>query len=70
MDLPQYLRALRLRNRDHVVPFGGARWIGRDQWVLRRSAFAGMGGLEEMLRRYRSDELEKRRWRFIWQPYD
>ena len=40
--------------------------------ILRwyRGDFADMGGLEEMLRHYRSDELEKRRWRFIWRPYD
>ncbi|MBI2504152.1 MAG: DUF547 domain-containing protein [Candidatus Latescibacteria bacterium] len=40
--------------------------------ILRwyRSDFAGLGGLEEMIRRYRTGGIEARRWRFTWKRYD
>jgi len=40
--------------------------------ILRwyRSDFAGLGGLEGLIRRYRSGELDERCWRFEWKEYD
>lgn len=40
--------------------------------ILRwyRGDFAGLGGLEGLLRRYRGEQLKERAWRFVWQPYD
>jgi hypothetical protein len=35
-----------------------------------RSDFAGLGGLEALIRRYRPGELDERAWRFTWKKYD
>jgi hypothetical protein len=35
-----------------------------------RSDFAELGGLEELIRRYRPGELDERNWRFEWKKYD
>jgi hypothetical protein len=40
--------------------------------ILRwyRSDFSSLGGLEEMIHRYRTGGIETRRWRFAWKRYD
>lgn len=48
------------------------RSIIRANPILRwyRADFAGLGGLEGLIRRYRPGELDERRWRFTWKKYD
>lgn len=48
------------------------RSIIRANPILRwyRADFAGLGGLEGLIRRYHPGELDECRWRFTWKEYD
>lgn len=54
------------------VEIDSARSVIRANPILRwyRADFAGLGGPEGLIRRYRPGELDERRWRFTWKRYD